>query len=257
MQRYFYMKFKFVILAAGKGKRMNSDIPKALTLVGGKPILQYLHDAISASKIDGDPIVVIGPERIQLCESFGGSCDYAVQEEQLGTGHAVLVTKDIVGDTDALVVINGDQPLISAKALHKLTVRHVERGNIITMMTTKVPSFNDWFQAFRQWGRILRGKDGHIKGIREFKDCTDEEKRITELNPSLFCFDTKWLWKNIESLETKNAQGEYYLTDLIALAVSQNEKLSSIDVAPEEVLGINTQEERDIVEGVLQRRNQG
>ena len=254
MQRYFSMKFKFIILAAGKGKRMNSTIPKALTRVGEKTILQYQYEAIVASKINGNPIVVIGPERQKLCEVFGGECEYAVQEEQLGTGHAVLVTKDVVGDADAVVVINGDQPLITTKSLQKLTGRHIERENIITMMTTTVPSFQNWYQAFTQWGRILRGSNGHIMGIREFRDASESEKLIKELNPSLFCFDAAWLWENIESLETKNAQGEYYLTDLIALAVSQQQKLSSIDVAPEEVLGINTQEERDIVESVLKNR---
>ena len=254
MQRHFSMNVKFIILAAGKGKRMNSNIPKALTRVGDKTILQYQHEAIVASKINGNPIVVIGPERQKLCEAFGGECDYAVQEEQLGTGHAVLVAKEAVGDADVVVVINGDQPFITTKSLQQLTTRHNERRNTITMMTTTVPSFTHWYQAFTQWGRILRGSNGHIIGIREYKDCTDEEKCIKELNPSLFCFDTAWLWKNIETLETKNAQSEYYLTDLIAIAVGQHQKLSSIDVASEEVLGINTQEERDIVESVLKNR---
>ncbi len=248
------MKFKLVILAAGKGKRMKSDTPKVLTPIGGKPILQHLHESVIASDVDLSPIVVIGPERHRVCESFGGICTYVVQEQQLGTGHAVMVSKEATGDADAVIVLNGDEPFVSAESLQKLTIRHDERANTITMMTTTVPSFDGWYQAYSHWGRIIRGENGHINGIREFKDASEEEKMIRELNPSLFCFDATWLWKNISLLETKNAQGEYYLTDLIGMAVAQGQKLSSIDVAPEEVIGINTQEEREIAENILSKR---
>lgn len=248
------MTFRFVILAAGKGTRMNSDIPKALTQVGGKPILQYLYEAVVASGLDGDPIVVIGHERTRLCEVFNGTCEYVVQEQQLGTGHAVMMTQSAVGDADALIVLYGDHPFISADSIRSLAKRHEERGNTITLMTSIVPSFEDWYQAFFQWGRILRGQDGHIIGIREYKDASESERQIHEVNPSLLCFDTKWLWENIRLLNNQNAQGEFYLTDLIHMAVEQKKKLSSIDVKPEEVVGINTHEEREIAEEVLRKK---
>ncbi len=248
------MNYKFVILAAGKGKRMMSDIPKALTPLGGKPLLQYLYESVVQSGIDGDPLVVIGPERQRLCDSFGGRCQYVVQEEQLGTGHALMVTKDVVADVDALIVLNGDEPFVSSRSLQKLQQRHEERGNTITLMTTTVPSFDDWYHAFHQWGRIVRGSDGHIVGITEYKDASEEQRAIREVNPSLFCFQGEWLWNHIHLIEKKNAQEEYYLTDLIGLAVAQGKKLSSIDVSPEEVVGINTPQEREIAEHVLQNR---
>lgn len=248
------MKFKFVILAAGKGKRMNSEIPKALTLVGGKPILQYLHESVVASGIDGDPIVVIGPERQPLCESFGGRCVYVVQEQQLGTGHAVMITKEAVGDADALIILYGDHPFISALSIQALAQKHEQRGNVLTMMTTHLSDFDGWHQAFLHWSRIVRGENTHIVRDVQFKDATEEERMITEVNPCLYCFDTKWLWENIDFLNQQNAQQEYYLTDLIAMAVSQGQRLSSIEVSPEEVIGINTQEERKIAEEVLRTR---
>jgi bifunctional UDP-N-acetylglucosamine pyrophosphorylase/glucosamine-1-phosphate N-acetyltransferase len=248
-------KFRVVILAAGLGKRMKSEVPKTLTLVGGKPILQYLVEAVKASGLERTPLVVVGRERGNLCGTFGETCDYVVQEQQLGTGHAVHVAKDAVGNADALIVLYGDHPFISAKTIQKLATRHIERGNTITIMTTTVPSLEGWYRAFTQWGRVLRGKNGHIVGIRENKDATEKEKSIRELNPALFCFDTKWLWENIERVSNKNAQGEYYLTDLIAMAVEQGQKLSSISVAPEEVIGINTQDEREIAEGLLKKRD--
>lgn len=248
------MTFKFVILAAGKGTRMNSEIPKTLTPIGGKPILQYLYESVVASGLDGDPIIVVGRERTRLCDVFGGSCEYVVQEQQLGTGHAVRATKEAVGSANAVIVLYGDHPFISADSIRSLAARHEERDNTITLLTSTVPSFEDWYMAFLQWGRILRGPDGHIAGIREYKDASESERVIREVNPSLFCFDAKWLWENISLLDNKNSQGEFYLTDLVHIAVLQNRKLSSIAVLPEEVIGINTKEERDIAEDILKKK---
>lgn len=248
------MTFRFVILAAGKGTRMRSEIPKTLIPIGGKPILQHLYESVVASGLDGVPIVVVGRERTRLCESFGGSCEYVVQEKQLGTGHAVTVTKDAVGDAEALIVLYGDHPFISSESIRTLAKRHEERGNTITLMTSTVPTFDGWYKAFQYWGRILRGDDGHIIGIREYKDASERERDIHELNPSLFCFNTAWLWEHIGRLKKENAQGEYYLTDLIQMAVEGKQPLSSINVAPEEVIGINTHGEREIAEEVLKRK---
>lgn len=248
------MIFRIVVLAAGKGKRMKQPFPKALTPVAGKPILQYLVESVEASKVDGPPVVVVGPERPKLCETFGVTCTYAVQQEQLGTGHAVLSAKEAVGKADALIVLYGDHPFLSADSLQRLAKRHEERGNVVTMMTTVVPNFNGWYTAFSHWGRILRGSDGHIIGIREDKDATEEERKIQEVNPALFCFDAKWLWKHIETLKNENVQKEYYLTDLIAMAVSQGQKISSLEIAPEEAVGINTPEECRLAEDLIKNR---
>jgi len=248
------MKFRIVILAAGKGTRMKSDLPKVLTPIGGKPILAHLMASVKASGLDQKPVVVIGHERHRICEAFNGPCDYAVQEKQLGTGHAVVASKEVVGLSDAVIVLYGDHPFISSGTLKALAKRHEERGNTVTMMTATVPSFDGWHTAFQYWGRILRGQNGHIVGIREFKDATDDERAIREVNPSLFCFNAAWLWENLPKLGTKNVQGEYYLTDLVAMAVSQGNKLSSISVVPEEVIGINTPEEREIAEQLLAKR---
>ena len=233
---------------------MKSDIPKVLTPIGGKPILAHLMGSVKASELDQKPVVVIGHERERICDTFGAACDYAVQEKQLGTGHAVLSAKKTVGSTDAVIVLYGDHPFISSKTLDALAKRHEDLGNILTMMTTTVSSFGGWHAAFLHWGRILRGENGHIVGIREFKDASEEEREIYEVNPALFCFNARWLWQNLPKLGTKNIQREYYLTDLVALAVSQGEKISSISIAPEEVIGINTPEEQEIAEQLFSGR---
>ncbi len=247
-------KVRVVILAAGKGTRMKSDGPKALTLVGGRPILSHLLDAVEASGLDPRPTVVVGYGAEQIRAVMGDRCQYATQTEQLGTGHAAASAKPSVGDADHVVILYGDHPFISAGTLKRLVARHVERKNTLTLMTTKVPSFKGAYAGFERWGRILRGENRYITGIREYKDATDEERRITELNPALFCFDAKWLWENAAALRAENAQKEYYLTDLVAAAIAQGKPLSSIDIAPEEVIGINTPEERDIAEAMYAAR---
>ncbi len=244
-------KVRVVILAAGKGTRMKAEGPKALTLVGGRPILAYLLDAVEESGLDARPTVVVGYGADEIRAVMGGRCQYAVQTEQLGTGHAAASAKETVADADHVVVLYGDHPFISAETMRRLAGRHMERGNTLTLMTTKVPSFKGAYAGFERWGRILRGESRHITGIREYKDATEEERRIMELNPALFCFDAKWLWENAAALRAENVQKEYYLTDLVAAAIAQGKPLSSIDIAPEEVVGINTPEERDIAEAML------
>lgn len=249
------MTFRFIILAAGKGTRMNSNVPKALTPVGGKPILQHLHESVMSSGVDGIPVIVVGHERMQLCESFGGKCEYVVQEEQLGTAHAVKVCKDTVQDANAIIVLYGDHPFIAPQTLRKLAELHETSGGVLTMMTTTVPSFDGWRQAYLHWGRIVRDGHGHIIAIREYKDAMESERQITEVNPALYCFDTKWLWENIEQVRNFNANREYYLTDLVGLAVGQGHDIVSMSVAPEEAVGINTPEELVVAEKLLANRN--
>ncbi len=234
---------------------MKSDVPKALTPVGGKPILQHLHESILDSKVDTEPVVVIGPERIKLCESFDGVCSYAVQEEQLGTAHAVKMAKEAVGDVDAVIVLYGDHPFVSSETLQRLAKVHEENAAKVTIMTTTVPSFDDWYSAYHHWGRILRDSHGCIMGIREYKDAMESEQGIREVNPAFYCFDTKWLWENIEQVKNFNANEEYYLTDLIELAVTQGHEVHSMNVAPEEAVGINTKEELAIAEHLLKKRH--
>ena len=209
------MNCRIVILAAGLGTRMGGDVPKALVPIGGKPILQHLIESTKASEVDDKPIVVIGRERDLLCETFGGECDYVVQEQQLGTGHAVMVTEEAAKEANDIVVLYGDHPFVSPETLRALHDTHHVQENIITMMTAEVESFDGWKKIFSHWGRIIRDDNGGIVGIRESKDSSEEELLITEVNPALFCFDSEWLWKNIHTLKNDNTQEEYYLTDLI------------------------------------------
>lgn len=248
------MQFRFIILAAGKGTRMKSDIPKPLTPIHGKPILQHLYESVRASGVNGIPVIVVGHERSRLCDSFQGECEYVVQEEQLGTAHAVSVCKDALQDADAVIVLYGDHPFISTDTLQNLARLHETKQSVLSMITTTVPSFEGWYSAYAHWGRILRDAQGNIIGSREDKDAMESEREIREVNPCFFCFNTKWLWENIGKIKNVNAKGEYYLTDLIALAVAQGHEIVSMSIPPEEAVGINTQEERQIAEELLRKR---
>ncbi len=233
---------------------MKSDLPKALTLVGGKTILEHLLASIRVSDVDPRPIVVVGDRGGEVRRAMGDVCDYVEQGEPMGTGHAVASAREAAGRAEVVVVLYGDHPFVSAQTLRRLVSRHEERRNTLTLMTTTVPDFQGWCRAFEHWGRVVRGSDGRIVGIREYKDASPAEKEIREVNPALMCFDAAWLWENIRRLGRENAQREYYLTDLVAMAVAQERKLSSISVDPEEAVGINTPEEREIAETILARR---
>lgn len=248
------MKFRIVILAAGKGKRMKSEIPKPLTLVCGKPILQHLFESIDKSEIDSDPVVVIGADSPPLAKAFRENCLYAIQEEQLGTGHAVGCSRGCVADAEALIVLYGDHPFLSASTLQQLTQTHWDQNAHITMATTTLPSTDGWYSAFEKWGRILRDDVGRVIGNRQYKDATDKEKQIMERDPALFCFKTDWLWDRLAKLKNENAQGEYYLTDLVAMAFEEGLEISTVSIPPEEAIGINTPEEKEIAEKILQNR---
>lgn len=248
------MKFRIVILAAGKGTRMKQDIPKALTPVGGKPILQHILESIESSGLESNPVIVIGKDSPRLGEVIGRTCTHAIQELQLGTGHAVRCTQEFVEDADALIVLYGDHPFLSASTLNRLASTHSDRSALVTMATTTLPSTRGWYQAFEKWGRILRDESGRVIGNKQFKDASDEEKQILERDPALFCFRTDWLWDRLAKLKNENAQGEYYLTDLIGMAFQEGIEIPTVSIPPEEAIGINTPEEKEIAEQILRTR---
>lgn len=248
------MTFRFIILAAGKGTRMKQEIPKALTPIAGKPILQYLYNSIIESGVGGAPVVVKAEDQPDLCQGWAGDCRYVIQKEQLGTGHAVNVCREAIPDADAVIVLYGDHPFISSETLKRISELHQKTQEPVSIMTTQVSSFEEWANYYH-WGRIIRNQENEIVAIREYKDASEEERQVTELNPALYCFSTKWLWENIGSVKNANASGEYYLTDLIELAVKQGHKIGSMNIPPEEAIGINTQEEREVAEKFLANKN--
>ena len=243
---------RIIVLAAGKSTRMKSDIPKALMPFQGKAFIEHILDTIKKLNLNTKPVIVIGHKKELIKETLGNDQVYALQEEQLGTGHAVLSAKNAVGSTnDTILVMATDQPLVSKKTLESLLKKHLEKKVSLTIGTVTVPDFADWRMGLYHFGRIVRGVNGTIEKIVEFKDANDEEKNIKELNPALYVFDAKWLWDNIDKLKNHNAQGEYYLTDLVKMACDENEKIESVQIENiHEALQPNCQEDLLMLEKV-------
>jgi bifunctional UDP-N-acetylglucosamine pyrophosphorylase / glucosamine-1-phosphate N-acetyltransferase len=239
-----------IILAAGKGVRMQSELPKVLQRIKGKEMIKYLLESIKKSDIKSKPVIVVGYGKEEVMKTLGDNYDYVVQEKQLGTGHAVIVAqKTLENEADNIMVLYGDHPLISPETINLLKDTHIESGGKITMATFTVPDFKDWRTVFyKNFSRIIRDENGNITRDVQFKDATDEEKKVRELNPCYFCFDAKWLWENLKKLNTDNAQKEYYLTDLVKMAMKEKNPIQSININPKEALGINSKEELEMLE---------
>ena len=250
---YFHMEnTQIIILAGGKGVRMKSDEPKALVMLKNKPLIQHILDTISTLHLPIRPIIVIGYMKERMREVLGKDLLYAVQDRPLGTGHAVASAQNSAHPNHKTVlVLSSDQPLISKETIERLLKRHNEKKPTITIATVQLPDFEEWRSALRHFGRIIRGNDGLVDGIVEFKDATEKEKLIKEVNPAVYAFDADWLWKNINLIKNENTQSEYYLTDLIKIARDQNKKIEAVPVANLiEGLQPNTKEELKILEKI-------
>jgi bifunctional UDP-N-acetylglucosamine pyrophosphorylase/glucosamine-1-phosphate N-acetyltransferase len=236
---------KVVILAAGKGTRMKASVPKPLVQVSGKPMIVHLLDRIKiANHIDYKPVVVVAPDSLPLFQqTLGDAVDFAVQTEQLGTGHAMKSAKEACGTAKNILVLYGDHPFIEADVIRQLQQLAGANPEALIMLTTKVPNFEGDYAGFVSWSRILRDEAGKLVGDRQVKDASAAELTITELNPCIYVFPADWLWENLEKLNANNAAQEYYLTDLIKIAVDSGKPIVTETVDALQVIGINTPEE--------------
>lgn len=248
-------KYAAVVLAAGKGTRMNngdsSPVPKVMFEIKGKPVIRYSVDLIKNAGIE-KVVLIVGYMKEMVEDFFDGEVEYAVQEEQLGTGHAVMQAEKLLKDKCGNVIIfYGDCPLYKPETIKKLMAVYEERQPTIAMLSVVSDDPTGY-------GRIIRDANdlNHVAGIVEHKDCTPEQLKIKEWNPGFYIFDGKWLWENINKLSTDNVQHEYYLTDLIGMAVDQDKRLFAMPVSEEnEALGINTLEQLKEAEVALEQRN--
>lgn len=234
-----------IILAAGKGNRMNSDLPKPLHAVKGKTSLRRLLESVAW--IGREPIIVVGHQREKIMEALGFGRTYVVQEKQQGTGHALRAAKDALKDwplAENIMVLPGDHPLISEKTLRNLWNVHEENNAVLTMGTVTAPDFIGDHELFSHYGRVLRDERGRVRGVIEEKDASEEEKRIKEVNITNYCFKTGWLWENIDALTSNNKSHEFYLTDMVQIAASQGIPIYSYALPDiTEGMGFNTPEQ--------------
>jgi bifunctional UDP-N-acetylglucosamine pyrophosphorylase/glucosamine-1-phosphate N-acetyltransferase len=251
-----------VVLAAGKGTRMRSTLPKVLHRVAGLPLLAHVLNAIeaipSSSAFDPflttttghRPVVVLGYGAEQIEATFGERCLYALQEEQLGTAHAVLAAQKVVDTLNpvppTILVCYGDTPLISSEILANVLVEHFTSQATLTFLTAITAQPSDF-------GRIVRDTDGRVREVVEVKRATEEQLCIREVNSGVYCFDRNWLWAVLQGL-SRNASGEYYLTDLVGIASSQGCKIATVSGTLDETIGINDRVQLAAAEQLLRQR---
>lgn len=244
-------RVKAVVLAAGKGTRMKSELPKVIHKALGKPMVQYsIEAAMEAGAEAGDVCLVVGHKADMVKEVVGDQVSYVLQEEQLGTGHAVKCASDFIGQEGLTMILCGDTPLITGKTLKALVDTHVEAGNAITVLTAKVDDPTGY-------GRIIKDSWGKFVKIVEQKDATLEEQRVDEINSGMYIFDSAILNKALSEITNDNAQGEYYLTDTIEIVKSEGwgEVATLVISDVNEIKGVNSPEQLAEAEEILKERN--
>lgn len=237
-----------VILAAGKGKRMNSTKPKVLHQICGKPIVCHILEQLSALRPEKS-IMIVGHQSEQVRAQVGDQVIYKEQEQQLGTAHAVLQAKEELKDLAGItLILNGDHPLFTKETLLKLVRKHREEAAAATILTACVEDPTGY-------GRVIRDQDGCVKRIVEHKDASEEERRINEINTGTFCFDNQKLFQVLDKVNNQNAQGEYYLPDVISIFKELDEKVVAEKVLnPEEALGVNDRVQLALAEKYMRQR---
>jgi bifunctional UDP-N-acetylglucosamine pyrophosphorylase/glucosamine-1-phosphate N-acetyltransferase len=241
------MKITAIILAAGQGTRMKSALPKMLHPLCGRPMVLHALDAAREASTE-TPVAVVGHGSDRVRGSVGAAARFVVQDEQLGTGHAVLQAESLVrGESDLIMVTYGDMPLLRAETLRSLVDQQQANSGPITLLT--VVANNP-----RGFGRIVRGPDGTVAAIVEQAAATPEQLQIRELNVGAYCFRADWLWDALHRIPVSQ-KGEYYLTDTVALAVDAGLPVQAVvhdDIA--ETIGINTRVDLADAEAALRRR---
>ncbi len=204
------MKNFAIVLAAGKGTRMKTALPKCAFPILKKPMIEYIVENIEQSVID-ETTVVIGHQKEIFIELLKNRVSYAHQDKQLGTGHAIMVTKDqLEKKRGTTIVMLGDMPLVDYKLIDKVFSYHKDRGNDLTVLTTK-------FDNPKGYGRIIRNEFGNIEAIVEHNDCTDEQKKIKEVNTGIYIVNNSLLYKAVDKIQVNPQKGEYYLTDIVEI----------------------------------------
>ncbi len=244
-------KVGVIILAAGDGKRMKTGIPKVMNLLKGKPLVAHVVESVETAGVCEKPVVIVNPSHKLVQDYLGDRAIYIVQEQQLGTGHAAACAAPVLeGNVEHIIVLYGDMPFLKPASIQRLADRHIVEQSVLTMMTVTVPNFEGNRAALKDFGRIIRDGAGQIVKSVELRDAMPVERLSLELNPCYYCFKADWFWREIKNLKNNNAQGEYYLTDLVDRAVNDY-KVSSISIDPEEAIGINTKENLDLAEKLI------
>lgn len=240
------MSLATIILAAGKGTRMKSDLAKVLHKINDKPLVQYVID--QAKSVQANPIIlVVGHQREQvIAATVHNTVRSVVQAEQLGTGHAVNQAKNELKDfTGDVLILSGDVPLLSQKTIQVLLDEHQHKKAIASVLTAHLDDPTGY-------GRVLRNKDGHITAIVEHKDANEAELKINEINTGIYLINSKALFTALAKVKNNNSQNEYYLPDVLPMFIKNGETVVAYQTTNfDETRGINTVEQLKEAENIL------
>ena len=237
-----------IIMAAGKGTRMKSKNSKLVQKIYGKEMVKRSVENARKAGIE-NIVTVVGYKKEQVMDVLGDTVEYAIQEEMLGTGHAVMqATKFLEGKKGKVVVLNGDVPILRPETIVRLVDKSIDNKEAATLLTA---IYDDPFG----YGRIIRDEGGNIEGIVEEKDATEEQKEIAEINAGIYCFDIEVLLEALKEIKPNNSQGEYYLTDVIQIIGDKGLKTGAVIVEDNtEILGVNDRMQLQMVTKILQHR---
>jgi bifunctional UDP-N-acetylglucosamine pyrophosphorylase/glucosamine-1-phosphate N-acetyltransferase len=241
------MDVRAILLAAGHGTRMKSTLPKMLHLLAGKPLVMHALAAVQSVSAQR-PVVVVGHGEDAVRQTVGNAADFAVQEQQLGTAHAVLAAEELVrGQAEAVLVTYADMPLLKPETIARLVAAQQDSDAVMTMLTVELPDPHGF-------GRVVRAEDGRVLAIVEEAVATPEQRAIRELNASVYCFRTDWFWPALHRIQV-SPKGEYYLTDVVEIAVRDGLKVQALRTDdPTEAVGINNRVHLAEAEAILRRR---
>lgn len=238
---------KTVILAAGKGTRMKSELPKVLHEVCGKAMVEHVIGAARAAGSD-NICIIVGYGADEVKSKLGDSYNYALQTEQLGTGHAVKCAADFIGNDGDTLILCGDTPLIDGATLKALYDAHKEGNHTATLLSTKLDDPTGY-------GRIIRDGEGNFVKNVEHKDATDEERASNEVNAGMYIFNSAALQSALKELNNDNAQGEYYLPDTLEIIKNAGGKVEAyVTPDPTVVMGVNDTEQLKVAEEIMKNR---
>ena len=241
------MNFSLVVLAAGEGKRMKSEKSKVVFKVCGKEMVNRVIDEAKKAGVD-EACVIVGHKAEMVKLAVGDRAQFATQNQQLGTGHAVMQAVDFIKNSENVIILSGDTPLICADTLENLMKMHVDCDNACTVLTANIEN------PFG-YGRIIRDHDGNVSKIVEQKDATEEEAKVCEINSGMYCFNSVELLKALDGLTNDNAQKEYYLTDTLSIIKHNGLKVGAF-VAHDalEISGVNDRLQLAEAEKVMRKR---